>query len=114
MEALGQIRSVTPVIAGARGDFELSLELREFYHDLSSTPGQARIVIAADLLETAHRTVVASRIVDVSTPVQEFDSAGAVAALSAGAGKALTELSEWVAASCAASLPSGAGQQVTD
>jgi len=66
----------------------LRTHLDEIYHDAAATPGAARIVLTAQLVDADSRTVVARRTFAASAPAASHDAAGAVQ----GFGRALTEL----------------------
>lgn len=83
--------------SGISGDLLLSLGLEDFYHDLTSAPGEARVVIEAQLIDRTNHTLLARERFAASSPVGQESAAGAAAALSVSLGKVFNALVPWVA-----------------
>jgi cholesterol transport system auxiliary component len=90
-------RSVVLAGGGVRGTLVLSTQLLEIYHDASSTPGTARIVLEAELRDPQKRALVARRVFSTAAPASSFDAAGAVQGFRAGLGLIGDELTAWLA-----------------
>ena len=90
-------RSVAVAGRGMRGSLVLSTELLEIYHDASTSPGTAKIVLAAELRDPAKRTLVARRTFSAAVPAASFDAAGAVQGFRVGLGQLGDELTGWLA-----------------
>ncbi len=90
-------RTVALAGNGMRGSLVLSTQLLEIYHDASSSPGTAKIVVAAELREPAKRTMVARRTFNVAVPATSFDAAGAAQGFRAGLGQLGDEMTAWLA-----------------
>jgi cholesterol transport system auxiliary component len=90
-------RSVAVAGRGMRGSLVLATELLEIYHDASTSPGTAKIVLAAELRDPAKRTMVARRAFSASVPASTFDAAGAVQGFRIGLGQIGDELTGWLA-----------------
>jgi cholesterol transport system auxiliary component len=97
LEAAGVFRTVVQAGRGMRGDLVLDTALREIYHDASSNPGTARIVLSAELRDPVKRVVVARRVFDVDAPATSFDAPGAVAGFRVALGRLGVQLTEWLA-----------------
>ena len=97
IDAARVFRAVALAGNGMRGSLVLSTQLLEIYHDASSSPGMARIVVAAELRDPAKRAMVARRTFDVAVPATSFDAAGAVQGFRAGLGRLGDEMTAWLA-----------------
>ena len=69
----------------------LNLHLIEMYHDATSSPGTARVSVAAELPGKGRR------VFTNSAAASAFDAAGAVQGFNAALGKVLEELAAWAA-----------------
>jgi cholesterol transport system auxiliary component len=91
----GAFAAVAPATAGVSGTFVLSTHLEEIYHDASISPGQARIVLTAELSDPARRSNPAQRRFTASAPVATADAEGAVQAFDVVLGPLLDEIADW-------------------
>lgn len=91
----GAFAAVAPATAGVSGTFVLSSHLEEIYHDVSTSPGRARIVLTAVLSDPARRTIAAQRRFTASAPVTTADAEGAVQAFDVALGPLLGEIEDW-------------------
>jgi cholesterol transport system auxiliary component len=78
-------------------DWLLDTELIEFYHDAVSNPGQVRLVLRADLIDTRQRTLLGRRVFEQQVALASYDAAGAAQASSQAVGRALDDLTAWLA-----------------
>ena len=83
--------------SGVTGDLLLSLGLEDFYHDVTSAPGEARVAIEAKLIDSDKHTLLARERFTASSPVERENAAGAAAALSVSLGKIFDALVPWAA-----------------
>lgn len=90
-------RSVAVAGAGVRGTLLLSTQLLEIYHDATSSPGTAKIVLAAELRDPAKRTLIARRSFSAAVPATSFDAAGAVQGFRVGLARIGDEMTAWLA-----------------
>ncbi len=97
IDASHVFRTIALAGSGVRGTLVLSTQLLEIYHDASSSPGTAKIVIAAELRDTAKRTVIARRTFSAAVPAASFDAGGAVQGFRAGLGQLGDEMTAWLA-----------------
>lgn len=78
-------------------DWLLDTELIEFYHDASSNPGQVRLVLRADLIDTRQRTLLGRRVFEQQVALASYDAAGAAQASSQAVSRVLDDLTGWLA-----------------
>ena len=99
LQAGGAFRSVAASNGGVRGRWLLRTQVDEIYHDASSSPGTARLVLTAELTDPSKRELVARRRFSAAVPATSFDAEGAAQGLSTGLAQVLDELAAWVEAS---------------
>lgn len=81
--------------APAREGYILATHLVEIYHDAAAVPGVSRITVTAELIERAHRTLVARHTFTREAAAPSHDAAGAVAGFNAAAGSLLDDIVAW-------------------
>lgn len=96
LEAGGSFKSVVATTAGVKGDYVLSTRLEEFYHDTGANPGSVRVVVSAELVDYAARTIMAQRRFAQSVPAAGENAQAAVAAFNRATTALLDEMSVWV------------------
>lgn len=96
LEASGVFRHVAPLGSGVHGDYQLNTRLIDFYHDASTLPGVALVMLEAELVRRAGGELVERRIFVAQVPVSGFDAAGAADALGRGANQVMDELVVWL------------------
>jgi cholesterol transport system auxiliary component len=79
-----------------RADWLLDTELVEFYHDAASSPGQLRLVLRAELVDTRQRKLLGRRVFQQQVALASYDAAGAAQASSQAVGQVLDELTAWL------------------
>jgi cholesterol transport system auxiliary component len=89
--------SVSAGGGAVRSDRLLNTELIEFYHDAASNPGQVRLVLRADLVDTRQRKLLGSRVFEQQVPLASYDAAGAAQASSLAVSRVLDDLTAWLA-----------------
>ncbi len=92
----GRFAAVAQGTAGIRGDVVLNLSLEHLYHDVSVTPGLARVAIAAELVDWRTRALLARRTFEQTTPVASESADAAVDAMNRAFSALLDELVPWV------------------
>lgn len=80
-----------------RADWLLDTELVEFYHDAASNPGQVRLVLRADLVDTRQRKLLGRRVFEQQVALASYDAAGAAQASSQAVSRVLDDLTGWLA-----------------
>jgi cholesterol transport system auxiliary component len=78
-------------------DWLLDTELIEFYHDAASNPGQVRLVLRADLVDTRQRKLLGRRVFEHQVVLESYDAAGAAQASSQAVSRVLDDLTAWLA-----------------
>jgi len=100
--------SVAQSTAGIRGDLMLNLSLEHLYHDVSSSPGRARVALVAELVHWRERALLARRSFERTEPVAREAADAAVDAINRAFAALLDELCPWVE-EAAAARPKSAG-----
>jgi cholesterol transport system auxiliary component len=100
LAASGAFERVAPA-GDASGALLLRTHLEELYHDAASPPGNARVVLRAELIDPARRTVVAQRTFTRVVPAATYDAPGAVQAMRTAVGAILDDVAAWVDATAA-------------
>jgi len=77
-------------------DWLLDTELIEFYHDAASNPGQLRLVLRADLVDTRQRKLLGRRVFEQQVALASYDAAGAAQASSQAVSHVLDDLTAWL------------------
>jgi len=96
LAARARFASVAQSTAGIRGDLLLNLSLEHLYHDVSASPGQARVALAAELVDWRKRALLERRTFERSSPVAREDASAAVVAINSALGALLDALCPWV------------------
>ena len=78
------------------GDWLLDIRVDEFYHDVSVIPGQARLIVQAELLDRRTQKIKASRVFYLQADAKTNDATGAVAALQTATTTWLDQMSVWL------------------
>lgn len=94
----GRFASVGQATSGLRGDLLLRLTLEDAYHDLASTPGSARLVVAAELIDWRGRRMLARRLFDVRSGTDRDDAPAAAAAFDRAVTTLLGDIADWAEA----------------
>ena len=98
LEATGGLRGVADETAGISANAKLLCQIKQFslhYADANSAP-TATFTASFRILNLANGTVVATKVVDVSTGAGGKDDAALVRAAETVLGKALAEAAPWV------------------
>jgi cholesterol transport system auxiliary component len=78
------------------GDWLLDIRVDEFYHDVSIIPGQARLIVQAELLDRRTQKIKASRVFYLQADAKTNDAMGAVAAFQTATTTWLDQVVVWV------------------
>jgi cholesterol transport system auxiliary component len=92
----GAFQSVAKATGGVQGGLVLNTHLSEFYHDAATSPGSARVVLTAELVDPARRLLVARNTFTRSAPALTYDAPGAVQAFNQAIGTVLDDVSKWM------------------
>jgi cholesterol transport system auxiliary component len=96
LERSGAFEAVAAIASGVRGELVLSTHLAEFYHDATTSPGSAQIVLTAELTDPVRRVLIARRTFRGSAPAETYDAPGAVQAFNKSIAAVLDDISAWV------------------
>lgn len=96
LEAARAFEVVSPLGGGVRGDYQLNTRLVDFYHDASTPPGVALLIIEAELVRRADARLLTRRMFVAQAPVVTHDAQGAVDALGRAANQAIDALTLWL------------------
>ena len=102
----GRFTSVAQSTTGVRGDLLLRLTLNDAYHDLSVSPGVARVLVTAELIDWRDRRLVGRREFAAQGPVRAEDAAAAVRGFRETVADLLDAIGPWSEA-LAEQLPPG-------
>lgn len=91
----GRFASVGQATSGLKGDLLLRLTLEDAYHDLVATPGSARLVVAAELIDWRGRTLIGRRLFDVRAGTDGGDAPSAAAAFDRAVTALLGQIADW-------------------
>jgi cholesterol transport system auxiliary component len=97
LEAARVFAVVSPLGAGVRGDYQLNTRLVDFYHDSSTLPGVALLVLEAELIRRGDARLIDRRMFVAQEAVPSPDAAGATDAMGRAANRAIDELTLWLA-----------------
>ena len=92
------VRDVALSGDGLRGELLLTLRLRDFYHDAATAPGEARLVLEAQLIERRAGRLLAHTTLNAAASATGYHAAGAAAGFNAATSQALDQLVAWLAA----------------
>jgi cholesterol transport system auxiliary component len=97
LDARAVFRQVAVAGSGVRGRVLLATHLQEIYHDVSSTPGVARVAVVAEVIDLPRHALIARRTFSAAEPVATHDAAGAAQGCGRALGTVVAEVAEWVA-----------------
>ncbi|MCS6786044.1 MAG: ABC-type transport auxiliary lipoprotein family protein [Thiobacillaceae bacterium] len=97
LEAARVFRTVAPLGGSVRGDYQLNTRLIDFYHDAANVPGEALVLLEAELVRRSDARLIERRIFVARAPLDQADAQGATDALGRAANTAIDELTLWLA-----------------
>ena len=78
------------------GDYLLTTEILEFFHDASSNPGNIRISMRIELIEIRVKKLRDSKMFVVDVPVKTYSARGAVEAFNEATSILLRQMLDWL------------------
>ncbi|MGQ0751284.1 MAG: ABC-type transport auxiliary lipoprotein family protein [Betaproteobacteria bacterium] len=96
LERAGSFTTVARAASGVQGNLVLNAHLAAFYHDAATPPGQVRVFVTAELVDTTRRSLLARRAFERSANAPTHDAAGAVAAFNQATAQILDDIVAWV------------------
>jgi cholesterol transport system auxiliary component len=97
LNASGLFGAVVPLGAGVQAEYQLNTRLQDFFHDVSLTPGVARVTLEAELVSRRDARLIARQVFRGEAPVVSDDATGAASGLGQASGRALDDLVAWLA-----------------
>lgn len=96
LEASGMFGTVASATSGVTGTLLLRTRVDDMVHDAATSPGTCRIVLTAELTDTAHHTLLARKTFTASAPAASYDAPGAVQGFDAALGALLGDVTHWL------------------
>jgi cholesterol transport system auxiliary component len=96
LERSGAFKAVVATDRPVAEALVLRTDLEEIYHDAVRPPGEARIVLTAELIDTSRNVSLARRSFSQAAPAPTYDAEGAVQGFRQALGTLLDELVDWV------------------
>lgn len=88
--------SVAQSGSGTRGDWLLTTEILDFYHDASKQPGTVKMELRAEVADLNTRVLLARKTFAKSVAVTSYDAAGAHKAFNEAVTLTLNEVNDWL------------------
>ena len=82
--------------SNTRGDWLLTTEILELYHDAVKQPGMVRMELRAEVVDLESRSLLARKTFIQSAPASSYDAAGAHKAFNEAVTRTLDEMSDWL------------------
>ena len=95
LERSGAFKSVVATDRPVAGSLVLRTEIEEIYHDAVSSPGEARIVLVAELFDSSRNVPLGRRSFSQAAPAPSYDAQGAVQGFRQALGALLDEVVGW-------------------
>ena len=95
LERSGAFKTVVGADRPIANSLVLRTDLDELYHDAVTPPGEARIVLVAELVDSSRNLSLARRSFSQSAPAPTFDAQGAVQGFRQALGPLLDEVVGW-------------------
>lgn len=78
------------------GDWLLTTDIVELYHDAVKQPGMVKMVLRAEVVDLKSRMLVSRKIFTQTVPAPSYDAGGAYQAFNQAATATLNELADWL------------------
>jgi cholesterol transport system auxiliary component len=96
LERSGAFKAVVAADRPVANALVLRTDLEEIYHDAAKPPGEARIVLTAELIDPSRNVSLARRSFSQAAPTPTYDAEGAVQGFRQALGTLLDEVVAWV------------------
>ncbi len=96
LEEMLSFSSVSQAMDNVAADLQLNLDLIDFYHDASSRPGAAVMLLNAQLSDLKTRQILATRYFERKQELESYDVDGAVKAFNLEVNEIIDELVTWL------------------
>src|SRR5262245_51251002 len=95
LERSGAFKTIVGADRTIANSLVLRTDLEEIYHDATTSPGEARIVLTAELIDSSRSASLARRSFSQSAPAPTYDAQGAVQGFRQALGALLDEVCGW-------------------
>ena len=95
LERSGAFKAVVATDRPVAGSLVLRTDLEEIYHDAVTLPGEARIVLVAELFDSSRNASLGRRSFSQAAPAASYDAQGAVQGFRLALGALLDEVVGW-------------------
>jgi cholesterol transport system auxiliary component len=82
--------------SNVHGDWLLTTEIVELYHDAVKEPGAVKIVLRAEVTDLNSRTLISRKLIEQSVPVSRYEAGGAHEAFNQAVTLTLNQLADWL------------------
>lgn len=96
LEAARAFTVVSPLGGGVRGDYQLNTRLVDLYHEASTPPGVALLIVEAELVRRSDARLLARRVFVGQADVTTHDAQGAADAMGRAANQVIGDLTLWL------------------
>ncbi len=96
LEAEKIFSTVAQTGTNVQGDWLLTTEIIEHYHDASQQPGTVKMLLRAEVVDIKARKLIARNTFSQSVPVASYNAAGAHQAFNRAATQTLNEMADWL------------------
>ncbi len=96
LEREGLFKAVVQTGTNVRGDWLLTTDILDLYHDAATEPGQVRLVLRAEVSDLASRSLLGRKTFVQTVPAASYDVAGAHQAFNKAATGVLNDLADWL------------------
>lgn len=79
-----------------RGDWLLTTDILELYHDAEQRPGTVKMLLRAEVTDLKTRTLLARKTFAQTIPASSYDAEGAHKAFNEAATRTLDEMADWL------------------
>jgi ABC-type uncharacterized transport system auxiliary subunit len=97
LDRSGVFKSVSRVGSSVLGNRQVNIEVLEFFHDISSRPGEVVVHFRVELVDANSRALLAKEDFKQSIKLKKFNARGAVDAFSEAVNLMLDDIVVWLA-----------------
>lgn len=105
LEQQGIFKAVTRHTSGTSPDLALNIDLLDFRHDATTTPGTAVLRLRAEIVDTKNSRIVATRLFEERADVASADAASVTQTLSDTARRSVKNVTHWIGELASKPLP---------
>ena len=105
LEQRGIFKAVTRHTSATSPDLALNIDLLDFRHDATATPGTAVLRLRAEIVDTKNSRIVATRLFDERADVASADAASVAQTLGDLARRSVKNVTDWIGELASKPLP---------